>query len=388
MPRLTARAGDLGTESAFEVLARAKALEADGRSILHLEIGEPDFPTPQHVRDAAEAALRAGHTRYVQAQGLPELRRALSEDIAQRRGVTVPPERIVATAGAKAVLFYTVLLTVGPGDEVLLPDPGFPIYDSAVRFAGGVPVAVPLRPEQGFRMQAEDLARRVTERTRLLILNSPGNPTGSVIPAEELRRIAAIADGHDLWVLSDEIYLRLTYGEPAASFFAIPGAERRTILLDGFSKTHSMTGWRLGYAAVPEAFVEPFVRLTVNSVSCVPPFVQLAGVAALRGPQDHVERMRAEFARRRALVTAALNDIPGVTCTPPDGAFYAFPDIRAFGRSSAEVAELLLHRAGVALLPGTCFGSGGEGFLRLSYATEMTILEEAVRRMRSVLVQV
>ncbi len=386
VPELAARAGDLGTESAFEVLARAKALEAEGRQVLHLEIGEPDFPTPGHVREAAERALAEGRTRYVQAQGLPEFRQALSEEIALRRGVSIPPERVVVTAGAKAVLFYTVLLTVGPGDEVLLPDPGFPIYESVVRFAGGVPVPVPLRPEHGFRLRSQDVAERVTERTRLLILNSPGNPTGSVIPAAELARIADIAKARDLWVLSDEIYLRLTYGIPAPSFYALPGIERRTVLLDGFSKTHSMTGWRLGYAALPVELVEPFVRLTVNSVSCVPAFVQSAGLAALRGSQDHVDRMLAEFARRRDYLTAALNEIPGVVCTPPDGAFYAFPDIRGSGRPSSEVADLLLHRAGVALLPGTCFGHGGEGFLRLSYATEMKVLVEAVRRMRAVLV--
>lgn len=382
VPSLAARAGDLGTESAFEVLARAKALEAQGRSILHLEIGEPDFPTPAHVRLAAEQALAAGQTRYVQAQGLPLLRQALSEDIYRGRGVTIPPERIAVTVGAKAVLFYTVLLTVGPGDEVLLPDPGFPIYESAVRFAGGIPVPVPLRPEHGFRMLADDVAQRATARTRLLILNSPGNPTGSVIPAEEVARLGEIAESRDLWVLTDEIYLRLTYGAPAPSFYALPGLDRRTVLLDGFSKTHAMTGWRLGYAALPEALVEPFVRLTVNSVSCVPPFVQAAGMAALLGSQAHVETMVGEFGRRRAYLTAALNDIPGVTCAPPDGAFYAFPDIRSYGRLSVEVADLLLQRAGVAVLPGTCFGSAGEGFLRLSYATNMEVLREAVRRIR------
>jgi aspartate aminotransferase len=384
MPVLAARTGELGTESAFEVLARAKALEARGRDVLHLEIGEPDFPTPAHVLEAAVAALRAGETRYVQSAGLPALREALAEDIRRRRGVALDPGRVVVTTGAKAVLFYTVLAVVEPGDEVLLPDPGFPIYASAVRFAGGRPVPVPLRPESGFRLTADDLAERIGPRTRLLILNSPGNPTGTVLPRAELERIAELAERHDLWVLSDEIYQRLAYGPPpgpAPSFYAIPGLDRRTVLLDGFSKTYAMTGWRLGYAALPEPLVEPFVRLVVNSTSCVPPFVQAAGLAALDGGEDSVRAMRAEFARRRDFLVQALARIPGIACAPPEGAFYVFADVRALGRPSAEFADLLLEREGVAVLPGTCFGPGGEGFVRISYAAGMEVLQEAVERL-------
>ncbi len=383
LPVLAARASDLDTESAFEMLAKARALEAQGRDIVHLEIGEPDFPTPPHVREAGQRALEAGETRYVQAAGLPALREAVAEEIRRVRGVRIDPEHVVVTTGGKPVIFYTALAVVGPRDEVLLPDPGFPIYASAVRFAGGVPVPVPLRPEAGFRMRPEDLAERITPRTRLLILNSPSNPTGAVMPEEDLRRVAALAERHDLWVLSDEIYLRLSYGPPlgpAPSFYALPGMAARTILLDGFSKTHSMTGWRLGYAALPATLVETFVRLVVNSVSCTPPFVQAAGLTALGGDQGHVHAMLLEFAARRQALVAALNAVPGIACAAPDGAFYAWADVRALGRTSGDLADWLLHRAGVAVLPGTCFGSAGEGYLRLSYAASRETLAEAVRR--------
>jgi aspartate/methionine/tyrosine aminotransferase len=377
MPALAARAGQLGTESAFEVLARAQALEAQGRDVLHLEIGEPDFPTPPHVVAAARRSLEAGETRYVQSAGVPALRSAIAAHVRQRHGVAVGPERVIVTAGAKPVLLFTILATVDPGDEVLLPDPGFPIYESAVRFAGGVPVPVPLRPENAFRMRAEDVAARSGPRARLLICNSPGNPTGSVIGEEDARKLVALAAERDMWLLSDEIYGRLAYG-PAPSLFAQPGAEARTVLLDGFSKAHAMTGWRLGYGVVPPALVETFVRLMVNSVSCVPPSVQAAGLAALTGPQDHVDAMRAEFRRRRDFLTDALNAVPGLRCGVPDGAFYVFPDVRALGRPSAEVADRLLQEAGVAVLPGTCFGPGGEGHLRLSYAASPATLAAAV----------
>jgi aspartate/methionine/tyrosine aminotransferase len=379
MPELAARARELGTESAFEVLARARALEATGRSILHLEIGEPDFPTPPHVVAAAAEALRAGATRYVQAAGLPELRAAIARDVTRRTGRDVPPERVVVTAGAKAVLLFTILCTVEPGDEVLLPDPGFPIYESAVRLAGGVPIRVPLSAANGFRLRAEDVAARLGPRTALVLCNSPGNPTGSAVPGSELRALVDLARARDLWLCSDEIYGQLTFG-PAPSLFAQPGAPERTVLLDGFSKAHAMTGWRLGYAVLPEALVEPFVRLNVNSVSCVPPFVQAAGIAALEGDQGHVAAMCAEYRARRDAVVSALRPVPGIRCAVPDGAFYVFPDVSALGRPSAEVAEALLQEAGVAVLPGTCFGPGGEGHLRLSCAAAPAVLAEAVER--------
>lgn len=380
MAALAARVALLDNESAFEVLAAAKALEAQGRDIVHLEIGEPDPETPPHVREAAHRAIEAGETRYVQAAGLPALRAAIAAEVAARRGVDVAPERVIVTSGGKPVLFYAALALLEPGDEVLLPDPGFPIYASAVRFAGGVPVPVPLLAPEGFALRPEAVAARLTPRTKLLILNSPSNPTGAVSPAADLRRLAELAAAHDLWVLSDEIYLRLGYGPPAPSFFAVPGAAGRTILLDGFSKTHAMTGWRLGFGVVPPELVEPFTRLVVNSVSCVPPFVQAAGLAALRGDQGHVAAMLAALLARRDALVPALDAIPGLRCATPGGAFYAWVDIRGLGRSSREVAEGLLRGAGVAVLPGTCFGAGGEGFIRLSYATASDRLEEGVRR--------
>jgi aspartate aminotransferase len=379
MPALAARAADLGTESAFEVLARARALEASGRRILHLEIGEPDFPTPPHVVAAAERALEAGETRYVQAAGLPELRAAVARHVGERSGVPVPAERVVVTAGAKAVLLFTVLALVGPGDEVLLPDPGFPIYESAVRLAGGVPVPVPLRRSEAFRLRPEDVAARLGPRSRLIICNSPSNPTGAVVPAAALRALVDLAAAADLWLLSDEIYGRLAFGD-APSLFAQPGAEARTVLLDGFSKAHAMTGWRLGYAVVPQELVEPFVRLNVNSVSCVPPFVQAGGLAALQGDQGHVAAMREEYRARRDAVVAGLRAVPGLACDVPEGAFYVFPDVSALGLPSARIADRLLAEAGVAVLPGTCFGPGGEGHLRLSCAAARPVLAEAVQR--------
>lgn len=383
MATLADRTRDLGTESAFEVLAKAKALEAQGQDIVHLEIGEPDFPTPAHVREAAHRAIDAGETRYVQAAGTPALRRAIALDIRLRRDVSIAPERIVVTSGGKPVLLYTALALLNPGDEVLVPDPGFPIYSSVTEFVGGVPVAVPLRPQSGFRMQPEDVAARITGRTKLLILNSPSNPTGAVMPLEDLRQIAELATAHDLWVLSDEIYMRLAYGPPqgaAPSFYSLPGMADKTILLDGFSKAYAMTGWRLGYAALPQALVETFARLVVNSVSCVPAFVQAGGLAALTGVQSQVGTMLAEFAARRDYLILAVNRIPGLACRAPDGAFYAWVDVRGLGRTGAEVAEALLHKAGVAVLPGNCFGAEGAGYVRLSYAASPEALAEAVRR--------
>jgi aspartate/methionine/tyrosine aminotransferase len=379
-PTLTAAVGRLGTEGAFAVLARARALEATGRDVIHLEIGEPDFETPEHVAEAGIAAIRAGETHYCQTAGLPVLREAAASSIAASRGIPVDPERVLVATGAKPFLFFTVLATAGPGDEVVYPDPGFPIYESAVRFAGATPVPLPLREERGFSFDPDELESLLGDRTRLVILNAPQNPTGGVIPDADLRRAAEAILETPAWVLSDEVYRRITYDVDVSSIATVPGMLERTIVLDGFSKTFAMTGWRMGYAAVPEELVDPLVRLIVNSTSCVPPFAQLAGVAALEGPQDAVTAMVAEFRRRRDYLVPALNGIPGVRCIEPGGAFYAFPNVSELPLGADELADRLLDEAGVALLSGSSFGRHGVDHLRISYASSLASLEDAVGR--------
>ena len=376
--RLAERMGGLGTESAFEVLGKARALEATGRRVLHLEIGEPDAPTPPHVVAAAQEAMSAGETRYGPPQGLPRLREAVAAHLAATGRLTTDPDRVVVTPGAKPVMFFTMLALCGPGDEVVVPDPGFPMYASIAAFTGARPVALPLRPENGFRLDPDELAGLVTERTRLLVLNSPHNPCGSVLTADEVEAVARLAVERDLVVLTDEVYSSLSWVGRPPSVLDVDGLAERTVLLDGWSKTFSMTGWRLGYGVFPPALVEPVTRLVVNSVSCVPAFSQHAAVAALEGPWDAVEAMREGFLERRDVLVDGLEAVPGVSCRRPDGAFYAFPDVRGLGLSSAEVADRLLTEAGLAVLPGTAFGSAGEGFLRFSYATSTTVLREAV----------
>ena len=370
----------LGTEGAFAVLARARELERRGHDVIHLEIGEPDFETPGHVAEAGIAAIRAGHTHYCQTAGLPELREAAAAHLAKTRGITVPPESVLVANGAKPFLFFTVLATCGPGDEVIYPDPGFPIYESAVRFAGATPVPLPLHEERGFSVDPAELDALLTERTRLVILNSPQNPTGGIVPAADLEAAARAVARTPAWVLSDEVYSRITYDAPAPSIASLPGMAERTILLDGFSKTYAMTGWRLGYAAVPEPLADPLARLIVNSTSCVPPFVQLAGVAALAGPQDAVDAMVREFRTRRDVLVPALNGIPGVSCIEPQGAFYAFPNVGALPLSADDFADRLLDEAGVALLSGSAFGRHAAGHVRISYAASLDSLERAVER--------
>jgi len=382
---LAERMAQLGTETAFEVLARARALEAQGREIIHLEIGEPDFPTPPHIVAAAKQALDEGYTHYVPSPGLPELREAIARHVAATRGIPVTPEEVVVTPGAKPVMFFAAFMLCGPGDEVLYPDPGFPIYPSVAAFAGARPVPLRLRPERGFRLDPDELRATLTDRTRLLILNSPHNPTGATLTAEDLAAIAALVRDRRLIVLSDEIYREIVYDGRAASIASLPGMRERTIILDGFSKTYAMTGWRLGYGVMPRPLAEAMTRLIVNSVSCTAAMTQRAGLAALTGPQDAVRAMVAEFRRRRDALVAGLNAIPGISCHLPGGAFYAFPDIRGTGLSSAELAERLLQEAGVATLAGTAFGPGGEGFLRLSYAAALPDLERALARIAAVL---
>jgi aspartate aminotransferase len=372
----------LGTESAFEVLARARALERAGRSIIHLEIGEPDFDTPPHIKDAAKQALDAGATHYGPSAGLPEVREAIAKHIGETRGVPVSADEVVVTPGAKPIMFFTILALVGAGDEVIYPNPGFPIYESVINFVGGVPVAIPLREERGFGFDLDLFEQRVSSRTRLIIINSPQNPTGGVLDRAQIERIAAIALERRIPVLSDEIYRQFLYEGEFASIMAWPGMQPLTILLDGFSKAYAMTGWRLGYGVMPVALAEHVTRLMVNSVSCTASFVQLAGIAALQGDQAPVARMVAEFKRRRDLFVDGLNQLPGVRCARPRGAFYAFPNVKSTGRSSGEVAERLLNEAGVAALSGTAFGEHGEGYLRFSYATSEANLRLALERMR------
>jgi aspartate/methionine/tyrosine aminotransferase len=368
----------LGTESAFEVLARAKALEADGRRIIHLQIGEPDFDTPPHVVEAAAQALRDGHTHYCPAPGIPELREAAAAYLSRTRGLAIEPGRVLVTPGAKPFLFFGVLATCDPGDEVIYPNPGFPIYESVIRWSGATPVPLPITEDRGFAFTAQDVADRLTARTRLIILNSPANPTGGVVPGDVVDELADVLAEHDCWILSDEVYSEMVYEGEHASIASRPGMLDRTILLDGFSKTFAMTGWRLGYAAVPEPLVEPLTRLFINCHSCTPPATQLAGVAALTGPWDAVEAMMAEFRARRRLVVDGLNAIPGVSCIEPAGAFYAFPNVTGTGMSARTLQDRLLEEAGVAMLAGTAFGAHGEGYMRVSYANSQENLREAL----------
>ena len=380
--------GRLGTETAFSVLAKAKALEAQGRDIIHLEIGEPDFDTAGHIVEAGCRALRSGETHYTPTAGIPELREAIAADVAKSRGIGVDPAQVVVTPGGKPIMFFAILALVEEGDEVLMPNPAFPIYESMVDFVGGTPVFVPLRQENGFRFDLDEFRAGLTNRTRLVILNSPANPTGGVFTAEDIRGIAEILREHpDVVVLSDEIYARLLYSGSFASIASEPGfgPHERTVILDGFSKTYAMTGWRLGYGVMPEALAEQVTKLQVNSNSCTAAATQHAGLAALAGPQDAVDRMLEDFRARRDLIVAGLNDLPGVECVSPQGAFYAFPNVSATGRPAAELADLLLEEAGVACLSGTAFGRHGEGHLRLSYANSRENISRALDRMNETL---
>jgi aspartate/methionine/tyrosine aminotransferase len=368
----------LGTESAFEVLAKAKALEASGREIVHLEIGEPDFDTPAHAVAAAQQALDRGFTHYVPAPGIPELRTAVTEFLDRTGRLQTTPDRVLITPGAKPIMFFTIMALCEEGDEVLYPDPGFPMYASITAFAGAKPVPVPLREENGFVIDPDELRSLVTDRTKLLILNSPHNPCGSASTPEQLQAIAEIAIEHDLVVLSDEVYWALRYDGKHHSVLDFDGMAERTVLLDGWSKTFAMTGWRLGFGVFPEPLVEPVTRLLINSVSCTSAFSQYAAIAALEGPWDDVDRMLAAFRDRREVMVSGLNAVPGVSCVEPEGAFYAFPNISELGVSAATLADRLLDEAGVAVLPGTSFGAYGEGHLRFSYANSIDNIRHAL----------
>ena len=381
--RVATRMTTIGTESAFEVAARARALEAEGRSIVHLEIGEPDFDTPANVRAAAKQALDEGATHYAPFPGIPTLREAIAADATARKGFPVTPDRVFVTVGGKGVMLYAILGIVDPGDEVIVPDPGYPIYESLVRFVGGTPVAIPIRMANDFRLDVDELASLITPRTRMLVVNSPANPTGGVLTRTDLERIAELAIRHDLAVLADEIYSRILYdGTEHVSIASLPGMAERTIVLDGFSKTYAMTGWRLGYAIVPPTLVQTYSQLIINTISCAPTFAQLGAVEALTGPQADVDAMVVEFRARRDLVVDGLNAIAGVSCLRPTGAFYAFPDIAGTGLTGAELAERLLHDAGVCVLAGTAFGGVGTDHIRISYANSRKNLSLALDRIR------
>jgi aspartate/methionine/tyrosine aminotransferase len=372
----------IAVESAFEVLVRARALEALGRSVIHLEIGEPDFPTPPHVVEAAKQALDEGWTHYGPTQGYPELREAIAQHVSRTRGIQVCGDCVSVVPGGKPIIFFPMLALLEPGDEVIYPNPGFPIYESMIRFLGAKPVPIPLVEDRGFSFDLNLLESRLSGRTKLLILNSPQNPTGGIIPAEDIRRIAELVMDRDLMVLSDEIYSRIVYGEAPVSIATFPGMLEKTIILDGFSKTYAMTGWRMGYGVMPAWLVDAVNKLMVNSNSCTASFTQRAGIAALNGPQDDVDRMVAEFRRRRDAFCAGLNTVPGFRCALPGGAFYAFANVKGTEIPSRELADRLLADAGVACLNGGSFGEYGQGYLRFSYANSYENLMEAVGRIR------
>ena len=379
---IAARMFDLGTESAFEVLAKARALEAQGREIIHLEIGEPDFDTPRHIIEAGMSAISDGFTHYGPTAGLPELREAIARNSREVRGTDTEPANIVVTPGAKPIMFY-LLLTLGePGAEIIYPNPGFPIYESMIRFTGSTPVPMQLLESKAYHPDLDTLASQITDQTRLLILNSPENPCGSALSETELRTIADLVLAHpNLYVMSDEIYKDILYTGEHFSIASIPGMEQRTIILDGFSKSYAMTGWRLGYGIMPPELAPHITKLAVNSVSCAATFTQKAGIAALDGPRDAVEAMTAEFAARRRLITDGLRSIPGIRCPEPEGAFYAFPSIADTGLSSREFEERAMQQAGVALLSGSAFGQYGEGYVRLSYANSQQNITKAIDRL-------
>ncbi len=378
--KLASRMNRLGTETAFEVLVRAKALEAQGRDVVHLEIGEPDFDTPENIVDAGATALHEGWTHYGPSAGIPELREAIASYINGSRGTAFDADQVIVMPGGKPVMFFVMLALLERGDEAIYPDPGFPIYGSMIDFSGATAVPIPLREENGFRLDVDELASLMSDRTKLLIINSPANPTGGVLERADLEAIAELAVKHDVTVLSDEIYAELLYEGEHISIATMPGMAERTIILDGFSKTYAMTGWRLGYGLFPRDLVEPVNRLMVNSVSCTSMAVQRAGLEALTGPQDAVAAFREAFRGRRDLIVDGLNAIEGITCLKPKGAFYAFPNITDTGRTSREFADLLLSEHGVAALAGTSFGAAGEGYLRLSYANSEENLEKALGR--------
>lgn len=376
------RMNNLGTESAFEVFARAKQLEAQGREIIHLEIGQPDFQTPLNICDAAYEAMKMGYTGYSPAAGLWEFREAIAEHIHKTRGIKFSPDEVAVTPGAKPIIFFTLLALINKGDEVIYPNPGFPVYESIINFVGGKAVPLPLQEQVNFRFRIENLEELISERTKLLILNSPQNPTGSLLQVEDVEAIAYLANKHDFYILSDEIYSQIVYEGQHRSIISFPGMKARTILLDGHSKTYAMTGWRLGYAVAPQPIIDKIVQLSINSNSCTCSFTQIAGIEALKGKQDFVTQMVDQFKQRRDVLVEELNAIEGLSCLKPAGAFYVFPNIKKIPFSSQFIADYLLEEAGVALLPGTSFGALGEGYLRISYANSLENIHQAMEQIK------
>jgi len=376
----------LGTETAFEVLAKAKALEKKGKDVVHLEIGEPDFDTPKNIKEAAIKALNAGYTHYGPSAGIPELREAIAQYISETRGTKADPEEVVVTPGAKPIMFFAILACVNPGEEVLYPNPGFPIYESVVNFVGAKPVPIPLKEENDFRLDPEYVKENITKKTKMIILNSPENPTGGVLKWDDLRVIAdCIAKRDDVIVLSDEIYSRIIYEAGHESIASLPGMKEKTILLEGFSKTYAMTGWRLGYGVMRKDLAQKVAQLMTNSNSCTCSFTQMAGIEALKGPQNEVEKMIAEFKKRREVIVSGLNKIEGITCKKPQGAFYVFPNVTGTGMDCRKLGDYLLNEAGVAVLAGTSFGKHGEGYLRISFANSIENIKKALDRISRVL---
>ncbi len=381
--KLAARMNNLGTETAFEVLVKARALEAQGRDVIHLEVGEPDFATPENIVNAAIDAVRQGATKYTPSAGIPELREAIARRVSESRGITVKPSQVVVTPGAKPIMFFVILALVEPGAEVVTPNPAFPIYESMIRFTGGIPRFYRLREENGFRFDPDEFRSLVNEKTRLIILNSPQNPTGGVLEESDLAVIAELATKYDVPVLADEIYWQIVYDGKFKSITSFPGMQERTIILDGFSKSYSMTGWRLGFGVMNEELAPHITRLMTNSNSCTSALTQWAGVEALNGPQESVGKMVAAFRARRDAIVAGLNAVPGLTCQLPHGAFYVFLNIKGTGWDSRKMADYLLNQAGVACLSGTSFGEYGEGYLRLSYANSLENINKALERIRT-----
>jgi aspartate/methionine/tyrosine aminotransferase len=382
--KIAERMTRIGIESAFEVLQRARALEAQGKKIIHLEIGQPDFPTPRHVIEAGQKALDEGWTGYGPTPGFPDFREAIAEYISTTRGISVTGRNVMVVPGGKPIMFFTMMAVLEPGDEVIYPNPSFPIYESMINFLGATPVPVPLVESRGFSFDLNTFQQKLSPKTKMVVLNSPANPTGGMIPRDDLEKMAGMLRDRDVLVLSDEIYSRICYGVEPSSITQFPGMLDKTVILDGFSKTYSMTGWRLGYGVMPLWLADAVDKLMVNSNSCTASFTQRAGLAALKGPQDDVDRMVTEFRRRRDVIVKGLNEIPGFQCVVPDGAFYVFPNVSGTGVSSKELADMLLNDAGVACLSGTAFGSYGDGYLRFSYAASLENIQDALDRIRKV----